>query len=570
MASSRHRRILAIGLLVIALVASACRSGTTSSRTADAAEGDSAVAQTSAPTAAPTAAPPTPTADRPDESELPAETEPTATPNPAPPATPAPTATPEPVPLDMDALFAESSLEPVDCPTVAAASRVTCSVATVPRDVDSPRSGETVELMVAWVDNGDPNGVGPVVFLQGGPGVGSIQNAPNFVGASHDVLFVDQRGTGFSTPKLACPEVDDLWQSQLTNDENERVAKTSPTVTNAYFDCAERLTQSGIDFDHFNTRAAATDIELLRRLFGYDQWALWGISYGTRLGLTVMRDHPQGVSAAVLDSVVPFEVDFFATIPQHGLRSIEALDAACDAERCATDHGDLYENLAALVLRLDAEPAVVEVTRPGSGTTFPFRVDGEELLNMVFTQLYSTRSLRALPRQVSRADFGGMEEMVNLYVARRDPASLDLSIGLYYSTWCREEVPFYDASLDDALVRELESDFGPAFAASLSSDGSDIFCDAFAVSPSPPVDNQPLNSDIPTLVFAGAFDPITPPAWSRQVADQLTNSTYVELANHGHGMSTSCPTSIRVAFLADPSAPVDSSCAANTGPPDFE
>jgi len=79
-----------------------------------------------------------------------------------------------------------------------------------------------------------------------------------------------------------------------------------------------------------------------------------------------------------------------------------------------------------------------------------------------------------------------------------------------------------------------------------------------------------LVSQIPTLVFAGTFDPITPPSWSQQVAESLPNSFYVEMPNHGHGMSTSCPVNIRVAFLIDPLAAPDRSCADQTGAPDFE
>ena len=425
--------------------------------------------------------------------------------------------------------------------------------------------------MVALVDNGDPNGIGPVVFLQGGPGVGAITQAPRFVGAAHDLLFVDQRGTGYSAPKLDCPEVDALWEAQHSDDVAVRLPDDSgATLHAAYGECATRLRAEGIEFEDFNTTTAAVDIELLRQLFGYDQWSLWGISYGTRLGLTIMRDHPAGVRAAVLDSIVPFEVDFFATIPENAFRAIRALDVACEADSCVDDHGDFLDNLSALVLRLNDEPVVVTATRPGSGTTFPFRVDGQELINMVFTQLYSTRSLRSLPRQIARADFGGLDEMVATYVSRRDPTQLDLSIGLYYTTWCREEFPFYDETVDDALLDELEPLFGDAAADSLSSDGVDTLCAIFSVEPGATLDDEPLVSDIPTLVFAGAFDPITPPDWSQQVAAALLDVTYVEMPDHGHGMATPCPTRIRVAFLIDPSAPPDTTCVAEAMPPDFE
>ena len=51
----------------------------------------------------------------------------------------------------------------------------------------------------------------------------------------------------------------------------------------------------------------------------------------TIAALTAMRDHPEAIRAAVLDSVVPFEVDFFATLTANGLRAFEALDAASSA-----------------------------------------------------------------------------------------------------------------------------------------------------------------------------------------------------------------------------------------------
>ncbi len=558
MASFRYaKRILVATVVMAALMASACRSDPVAvgADLAPTAEPKSTVAATVAPTSSPEA---TPTA----------MTDPT--PGPAEPRPPTPAPTPTAAPATITDLVAMSRLEPTDCPADVRAAQVSCSVATLPRNIDAPRAGETVELMVALVDNGDPNDVGPVVFLQGGPGVGSVTRAPNFVGAGHDLLFVDQRGSGYSTPKLNCPEVDDLWEAQFSDDPDVRLSDDGGLLDAAYVECARRLLSEGISFDDFNTKSAATDIELVRQLFGYDEWTLWGISYGARMGLTIMRDHPDGVRSAVLDSIVPFEVDFFATIPENGLRAIAALDAACDAGQCTGDHGDFFENLSDLVLRLNDDPVVVTATRPGSGETFPFRVDGKELVNMVFTQLYSTRSLRSLPRQIARADYGGFEEMVANYVTGRDPTRFDLSIALYYTTWCHEEFPFYDPSADDVLLDDLAVVFGDAVTEALSSDGLERLCKAFAVAPSDPVDDEPLISDIPTLVFAGAFDPITPPAWSRQVADRLTNASYVEMADHGHGMATACPATIRLSFLQDPLAQVDTTCADQTGGPDFD
>lgn len=496
--------------------------------------------------------------------------EPTAPPTvTVPTATPVPTSTPEPISDPLEAALRLSTLEAVACPAVAQASAVDCSIARVPLDAVNPTADAMIELMVARVDNGDRSGSGPVVFLQGGPGVGSVYRAPSFVGSDHDLVLFDQRGTGFSSPKLNCPEVEGLWEGQFSDDPNVRLTNEAESFFGAYEVCHGRLVAEGISLDAFNTTATANDVELLRRLFEYDQWSIWGISYGTRLGLTIMRDHPDGVRAAVLDSVVPFEVDFFATIPENGFRAIAALDAACDNGTCAEEHGDFLTNLSNLALALEEEPAVVTVTR-ASGATFPFRVDGSALVNMVFTQLYSTSALTSLPRQISRSDFGGLNELAARYVTARDPDRFDLSNGLYYSTWCREEFPFHDETRDDTFLAEIEELFGAAVDDALGSTGVDRVCQIFSVESASSIDDSPIQSEIPTLVFAGSFDPITPPAWSRQVADALANAIFVELRDHGHGMTTRCPVSIRITFLANPTAVPDTSCATETGGPAFE
>jgi pimeloyl-ACP methyl ester carboxylesterase len=560
--AERPRRRWHPGMLVVlfALISLGCRS------TPIARAGNEVVLMATSVASEPSASPPT---VYPSPNQVRA-TEPTTTSSPAR-ATVLPSPLPEPTPaVTIADLLLMSSLSETECPEDVRAGRVACSIATLPRDVDSHEPGETVEIMVALVDNGDPNNVGPVVFLQGGPGVGSVTQADNFVGADHDLLFVDQRGTGYSTPTLKCPEVDVLWEGQYSDDPAVRLPDGEVFLKAAYADCGRRLTAEGIDFNLFNTRSAAVDIELLRQLFGYEEWSIWGSSYGTRLGLTIMRDHPDGVRAAVLDSVVPFEVDFFAAIPENGMRAIAALDQACDNARCSSDHGDFMSVLSELVLELNREPVAVIATMPITGKQWPFRVGGEQLIDLVFTQLYSTRSLGALPRQVSRASFGGLEEMVAAFVSRREPTQFDLSLGLYYTTWCREEFPFYDESIDDDLLSELEEQFGTAVAGALSSDGIAAYCDIFEVTPAPAVENHRLVSPIHTLVFAGAFDPITPPAWSLQVADSLSNSVYVEMSNHGHGMATACPMAIRLAFLINPTAALDTSCADQAGGPEFE
>lgn len=61
-------------------------------------------------------------------------------------------------------------------------------------------------------------------------------------------------------------------------------------------------------------------------------------------------------------------------------------------------------------------------------------------------------------------------------------------------------------------------------------------CAFWGAAPPPPHENEGVVSDIPALVLAGTFDPITPPSYSRLVAQTLSRSSFFELPDEGHGI----------------------------------
>ncbi len=111
----------------------------------------------------------------------------------------------------------------------------------------------------------------PAVFLHGGPGAGCEPYHRRFFDPEryHLVLF-DQRGAGRSTP-----------HADLT--------------ANTTWDLVE-------------------DLERLRRHFGFEQWLLFGGSWGSTLALAYAQSHPERVSALVLRGIFlcrPREIQWF-------------------------------------------------------------------------------------------------------------------------------------------------------------------------------------------------------------------------------------------------------------------
>ena len=93
----------------------------------------------------------------------------------------------------------------------------------------------------------------------------------------------------------------------------------------------------------------------------------------------------------------------------------------------------------------------------------------------------------------------------------------------------------------------------------LCGDGRIHDCDNWPVA----IDQQPVRSDIPTLVLNGEFDPVTPPEYGYAVAHELPNSVVVDFPGFGHwanGTGHPCPASMIQDFLSDPTRQPDVSC----------
>jgi hypothetical protein len=89
-------------------------------------------------------------------------------------------------------------------------------------------------------------------------------------------------------------------------------------------------------------------------------------------------------------------------------------------------------------------------------------------------------------------------------------------------------------------------------------------CSAWPVGPAPVLETAPVHSEIPTLVLAGEFDPITPPAYAAMIDRDLPAATAVTVRGYGHGTVGlgPCPVAIAVRFLGDPTTRPDTRCAA--------
>ncbi|MEU5364481.1 prolyl aminopeptidase [Streptomyces sp. NPDC005925] len=117
---------------------------------------------------------------------------------------------------------------------------------------------------IYWETCGNPRGK-PALVLHGGPGSGSSPYFRRlFDPAVYRIVLLDQRGCGRSTPHASAYDTD------------MRVNTTEHVMA---------------------------DLEVLRRHLAIERWLVWGVSWGSVLGLRYAQTHPEMVSELVLAGV---------------------------------------------------------------------------------------------------------------------------------------------------------------------------------------------------------------------------------------------------------------------------
>ena len=140
------------------------------------------------------------------------------------------------------------------------------------------------------------------------------------------------------------------------------------------------------------------------------------------------------------------------------------------------------------------------------------------------------------------------------------------SEGMTTSVICYEEEPFNDPSAIEAAVEETIDLLDPRYYEEAVDD-----CAIWDIEGAGPIENQPVHSDVPALIIAGAFDPITPVSNAEMVAAAMPNATVVVHPSGGHGAGPSSPCTLGLvdSFFENPSATLDTSCVDGLTEPRF-
>jgi pimeloyl-ACP methyl ester carboxylesterase len=469
------------------------------------------------------------------------------------------------------------SLEKVACPFDSSKSllAVRCGRLKVPENYQDPkgRSIEIAFMVVKARQNVDPEN--PLLYLNGGPGGTSLVDAEMLVTkpgvhqivVDRDWVFVDQRGTGRSTPALYCPQTD--WQGLKA--------------------CRDKFLKEGVDLSQYNSVQISSDIEALRKALGIKRWNLWGSSYGSRLAFTIARYYPASVRS-IIHEAPDLPEDQELVSDYRGIEIVvDKLFAKCAADAaCSSKFPELRSGFLAALPRLRQQPLSIGDERLDDNTamnfisdwlfggfylSFEYRIQRLLMYMDAAARNDGARMLQVQQGMTEQHDIERKKAEQNDSTPKPFPVEGRIHRGQGFSVDCNEEKAFesmeeyVQAAGKSEVVRSL---FGK--------DQGAYYLQRCAIWPSgraDPIENTHVYYDGPQLVFTGELDASQSGPAGYKIAMLYANARNVVFKNGQHGQvplsdsDTSkdynyywlCAAGLARRFLADPQQELDTRCA---------
>ena len=416
----------------------------------------------------------------------------------------------------------------------------------------------------------------PVIYLTGGPGSRVNYYVNRFKDHGlldhRDLYILEQRGIGSSGDFCL------LYGSRkpALNDV-ATFAESLDGALERLVDCARNAAAAGVDLSAYNTMENARDVKALRRALGFDQWNVWGISYGSILGQAYLKEDPEGILAFVLDAIMPLDIresELFWRVAHWYDRDLQKLQEICDAQpACARHYPDIGGTLRAAVESVIDQPIEVEVHDTENFPSGKARIFEDIVAYLPFIFLYDESNYPALPGLIYAWSDAVLRRDEVLFKAISTMSGEDVLTG--QSQGMSNAIICIDGDAE-AQARAGKKDLqehpilGAAGGTAESFDRRVALCDELGMAQRPAEQYLATETDLPGLIVEGDMDPITPPPNAKAILPGLSRATYVEFPYAGHGPSRSvdCAGDLLNLFYDNPTAEPDLSCVAQMEAPE--
>ncbi len=450
--------------------------------------------------------------------------------------------------------LAQSTPSTTPCRVAGLDEQVRCATVEVP-ETRATSGGRTISLRVVILPSRAPAGAPrhALFYLVGGPGLAATTLADLVAGshattrATHDVVLIDQRGTGGSNA-LAC----ELYGTG----EDVATYLGDQFRVDSVRACAQRLARRA-DLTQYTTAAAADDLEAVRGWLGVPLIDIDASAYGTRVAIEYLARYSNRVRSVVLQGAIPHDVSLPRTAARDAQGALDRVLADCAGDPfCRTSFPALRRELSTLLSRFDRGPLSVRVEHPRSKDSITVSLTRGVFADRLRIMLYSTRLSRRIPMALHRAHENDWTPFVALAYELSRVVFDQIDAGAHLSAACVDDMsPSRDASgafLGDYRLRMYRD-----------------ACDVWPHARRPDVRNS-AGAPVPVLLVVGALDPVTPPRFAEAVARGLPNATVLVVPGMAHAGADPCVETIVAQFISRGATQgIDTSCVTAIRPPAF-
>jgi len=410
----------------------------------------------------------------------------------------------------------------------------------------------------------------PIAYLTGGPGAPVVYYVNRFKDhdllKTRDIYILQQRGIEesgafcpfFGTIRPEMSTAANMLESELEGAERLR-------------NCLEAAKARGVDISAYNTVENAHDVRALRRALGFETWNVWGISYGSHLGQMLTQVDPEGIRALVIDAIVPNNLDQLMRFGKWFSLDFEKIFAQCDEARVSHCDG-LEERFTAL---LEAPWLRVEATDAEVAPSGEYHLPPYIGAFLAFSMMYEQDKHPAMPAVMDQLFEKFEQGDPDVFMGVGNVLAGGGDQGMSSAVRCNDG--YYQATVDE-LPKDL-AEYPLVTNAIATLEGSRAQAQACVDSGAAPrdrADYQLVQTDIPTLIINGTWDPITPAPLAELIAPGFSNGRLILVPYAGHGPTRSmseCSGEVLTAFYDDPQqdlSTLDASCfEEGPGAPEF-
>ncbi|UII20478.1 alpha/beta hydrolase [Fulvivirga ligni] len=385
-------------------------------------------------------------------------------------------------------------------------------------------SSRKIQLKYIHLKSLSENPATPVVYLEGGGGMSTWEaESPKDLHDRIDILevadliFLDRRGSSDEALTYIWQEdfpADFFVSEEIANKHYQKLAKAA----------LEKFSRDKVDVTGYNIEEHAKDVNDLMTALGLDTYTIFGFSFGTHIGMTVMELYPDRVDKAILVGADAPNQAF--NFPQHLDAQVKKIGHLIEKEGTLNmTAGEFEKLLRETMQKLKEQPVSILVKNPLTKKEIELKIGDFGLALVLRLDIDDYYDIPVIPRLLYSINTGDYS-LLTWFVQKR----ISFAIGLPGQGINQQLASGSSQARWSEIQKEAqESIFGNVVNFPFSAVKDHWPTIDLSFDPS-----IPIKSEIPTLFITGTLDCRTPVQQVEETIEGFVNAIHVQVENAGH------------------------------------